>query len=101
MPTSVQHLFLSADIYYSIRNYFERNMNFCVVGAGVVGLTTALELQKEYRNANVTILADKLLKDTTSDVAAGIFRPGISFSGPTPEITRYELKFLQGKGGKI
>uniref|UniRef100_A0A336MJL1 CSON000933 protein n=1 Tax=Culicoides sonorensis TaxID=179676 RepID=A0A336MJL1_CULSO len=62
-------------------------MDICVVGAGVIGLTTALELQKEYRNANITIIADKVLKDTTSDVAAGIFRPGISFSGPTPEIT--------------
>ncbi|XP_063699276.1 D-aspartate oxidase [Culicoides brevitarsis] len=62
-------------------------MNLCVVGGGVVGLTTALELQKEFRNANITIVAEKLLKDTTSDVAAGIFRPGLSFSGPTEEIT--------------
>lgn len=62
-------------------------MNFGIVGAGVVGLTTALELQAEYSNAKITILSDKFLKDTTSDVAAGIFRPGTSFSGPTQEIT--------------
>ncbi|XP_052873045.1 D-aspartate oxidase [Anopheles cruzii] len=63
-------------------------MNVCVVGAGVVGLTTALELQRELRNANVTILADRFEKDTCSDVAAGLFRPGTSFSGCTEEITR-------------
>ncbi|XP_065082190.1 D-aspartate oxidase [Ochlerotatus camptorhynchus] len=63
-------------------------MNLCVVGAGVVGLTTALELQREFRNANITILADRFEQDTCSDVAAGLFRPGTSFSGPTEEITR-------------
>ncbi|ETN65917.1 d-amino acid oxidase [Anopheles darlingi] len=62
-------------------------MNVCVVGAGVVGLTTALELQSELRNANVTVLADRFEQDTCSDVAAGLFRPGTSFSGPTEEIT--------------
>lgn len=63
-------------------------MKIAVVGAGVCGLTTALELQSEYPNANVSILADKFYKDTTSYVAAGIFRPGTSFSGGTEEITQ-------------
>jgi D-aspartate oxidase len=63
-------------------------MHFGVLGAGVVGLTTALELQREFPNAQVTILAEKFLRDTTSDVAAGIFRPSTSFSGPNEEITR-------------
>lgn len=64
-------------------------MHFAVVGSGVVGLTTALELQKQFPNANVTIFADKFGVETTSDVAAGIFRPGNNFSGPTEDITRY------------
>jgi len=51
-------------------------MRIAVVGSGVVGLTTALELQNEYRNAKISILADKFYKETTSYVAAGIFRPG-------------------------
>lgn len=63
-------------------------MSFVCVGAGVVGLTTALELQKNFPNARVSVIADKFGVDTTSDVAAGIFRPGPSFSGPTDEITR-------------
>lgn len=63
-------------------------MKIAVVGAGVCGLTTALELQNEYPNATISIHADKFYKDTTSYVAAGIFRPGTSFSGATEEITR-------------
>lgn len=51
-------------------------------------MTTALELQKEYPNASISIVADKFYKDTVSYVAAGIFRPGTSFTGPTEEITK-------------
>lgn len=71
-------------------------MRIGVLGAGVVGLTTALEVQAEYRNASISIIADKFEKDTVSYVAAGIFRPGTSFSGPTEEITRYDktINFL-------
>lgn len=63
-------------------------MKICVLGAGVVGLTTALEIQNEFPNSQVTILAEKFNEDTTSDIAAGIFRPATSFSGPTEEITQ-------------
>ncbi|PSN40985.1 D-aspartate oxidase [Blattella germanica] len=59
-----------------------------VLGAGVVGVTTACELQAEFPTAKINIIADKFNKDTTSEVAAGIFRPSQSFAGPTPEITR-------------
>lgn len=63
-------------------------MRIAIIGSGVVGLTTALELQNEYRHARISIIADKFNKETTSYAAAGIFRPGTSFSGPTDEITR-------------
>lgn len=70
-------------------------MSFAVVGAGVVGLSTALELQKQYPNAQVSIFADRFGEETTSDVAAGIFRPGPSFSGPNQTETRLvELRNL-------
>lgn len=64
-------------------------MRIGILGAGIVGLTTALEVQSEYRNASVSVIADKFEKETVSYVAAGIFRVGSSFSGPTEEITRY------------
>lgn len=64
------------------------SMKIAVIGSGVVGLTTALELQSQFRNAQITIIADKFYKETVSYVAAGIFRPGTAFSGPSEEITR-------------
>jgi D-aspartate oxidase len=51
-------------------------MKVAIVGSGVCGLTTALELQKEFRHAQISIIADKFYKETVSFVAAGIFRPG-------------------------
>lgn len=83
-------------------------MKFAVIGAGVVGLTTALELQNQFSKANVTIIAENFGRNTTSFVAAGIFRPGTTFSGPNETITRYlyrssthfliETKFLIDNG---
>ncbi|CAH2002754.1 unnamed protein product [Acanthoscelides obtectus] len=64
------------------------DLNIAVLGAGVVGLTTALELQKLYRNAHIDVIASCFESDTTSNVAAGLFRPGTSFCGPNEEITR-------------
>lgn len=63
-------------------------MHFAVIGCGIVGLTTALELQQAFNNAKVTILADRFNEDTTSYVAAGIFRPGVNFMGPSKPITQ-------------
>ena len=63
-------------------------MKVAIVGGGIVGLTTALNLQNEFRDARITILASSF-EDTTSHVAAGLFRVASSFSGPTDEITWY------------
>ncbi|CAH2981926.1 unnamed protein product [Chilo suppressalis] len=59
-----------------------------VIGAGIVGLTTAKLIQEELKKASVTLIAEKFHQETTSCVAAGIFRPGTSFRGATPEITK-------------
>lgn len=64
------------------------SFNVCILGAGVVGLSTALELQKEFPNVNFSIIANRFNRDTTSDGAAGLFYPSSSFSGPTLEITK-------------
>ena len=46
-----------------------------VVGAGVVGLSTAVQIQQLQLSASVTLIADRFFADTTSHGAAGIFRP--------------------------
>jgi len=50
--------------------------NVCVVGSGVVGLTTALIVQQQNPKSQVRILSDKYSPDTTSNIAAGIFSWG-------------------------
>ncbi|XP_050541320.1 D-aspartate oxidase-like isoform X2 [Daktulosphaira vitifoliae] len=59
-----------------------------VVGAGIVGINTALELQRVYPNIKITIIADKFNSETLSDGAAGIFRPGTYCFGPSFEISQ-------------
>lgn len=61
-------------------------MKVAIVGGGIVGLSTALKLKNEFRDSKITIIASSF-EDTTSHVAAGIFRVASSFSGPTDEIT--------------
>nr|XP_011757234.1 D-aspartate oxidase isoform X2 [Macaca nemestrina] len=46
-----------------------------VVGAGVVGLSTAVCISKLVPQCSVTIISDKFTPDTTSDVAAGMLIP--------------------------
>ncbi|XP_071949875.1 D-aspartate oxidase-like [Antedon mediterranea] len=47
----------------------------CVVGCGIIGLSTAIVIQQQNPNTHVTIIADKLSPDTTSDGAAGLWEP--------------------------
>jgi len=44
-----------------------------VVGAGIIGLSSALEIQKQYPHVQVTIISETFTPDTTADGAAGIF----------------------------
>lgn len=46
-----------------------------VVGAGIIGLSSALAIQRELPAARVTIVADRFDRDTTSIGAGGIFVP--------------------------
>ena len=56
--------------------YIYRTMyDIVVLGAGVVGLSTAVNIQKRLPDSHVTLIADKTDVETTSDGAAGIFRP--------------------------
>ncbi|KAL5021664.1 hypothetical protein ScPMuIL_000819 [Solemya velum] len=50
-------------------------VNIAVLGAGVVGMSTAVCIQNQIPGARITVYADRFAKDTTSDGAAGIFAP--------------------------
>lgn len=55
-----------------------------VVGAGAVGLSTAVQIQKLLPSASLTIIADKFTTETTSSGAAGIFNPTLSKTPGVP-----------------
>ena len=63
-------------------------LRICVLGAGVIGLHSAVRLQQDFPAARVTIIAAGQGRQTTSIGAAGIFRPG-SFNAATPQLTRW------------
>ncbi|XP_070554364.1 D-aspartate oxidase-like isoform X2 [Ptychodera flava] len=47
----------------------------CVIGAGVIGLSTAVNIVENIPDAKVTVIAEKMTPNTTSDGAAGIWLP--------------------------
>lgn len=46
-----------------------------VLGAGVIGFSTALRLAQEQPDANITVLAEHFDSGTTSSGAAGLWEP--------------------------
>ena len=46
-----------------------------VIGGGVIGLTTAVNIMESISHVHVTVVADRLSPHTTSDVAAGLWLP--------------------------
>jgi len=62
---------------------------FAVIGCGVIGLTTALMLQRRYQDGpgTVTIYSKDLPPDTTSNIAGGFWSPTSLYSrdAVTPE----------------
>nr|XP_035931238.1 D-aspartate oxidase isoform X1 [Halichoerus grypus] len=52
-------------------------VRIAVVGAGVVGLSTAMCVSKLVPGCSITVISDKFTPDTTSDVAAGMLIPHV------------------------
>ncbi|XP_015379916.1 PREDICTED: D-aspartate oxidase [Diuraphis noxia] len=59
-----------------------------IVGAGIIGVNSALEVQRRYPNYDLTLIADKFNGDTLSDGAAGLLRPDTYIFGPSLEISQ-------------
>ena len=63
-----------------------------VLGGGIVGLNTALRLQKDFPTVKLTIMAENYLDKTVSQVAAGFFRATKGIRGPSQEVTQQWLR---------
>lgn len=50
-------------------------VRIAVVGAGVIGLSTAVCISQVVPGCSITVISDKFSPDTTSNVAAGILIP--------------------------
>ena len=68
------------------------NQSIAVVGAGIVGANTILQLQQNFPNAKITLIDDKFSDETTSYGPAGIFRPSTHFGGIDEHIVGYAFK---------
>jgi glycine/D-amino acid oxidase-like deaminating enzyme len=63
---------------YIVHLYLKcRAMKICVLGAGIVGATTAYRLLERFPNLQVDLIADVFSPDTTTDVSAGLWLPYI------------------------
>ena len=73
--------FSESELFYRITTM----PHVCVIGAGIIGLSTALNVQEMLEGVTVTIVAEDVTPNTTSDIAGGIWEPYLM--GDTPEET--------------
>ncbi|KAK7808504.1 hypothetical protein U0070_003141, partial [Myodes glareolus] len=59
-------------------------VRIAVVGAGVIGLSTAVCISQVVPGCSITVISDKFSPDTTSNVAAGILIPHTYPDTPVP-----------------
>ena len=79
--------------YYQWPARFRHNMvpSICVVGGGVIGMTTAVNIVSSIPSVHVTVMAERFSPDTTSDVAAGFCFPH-KLSDTPKHLVRYSMK---------
>ena len=58
-------------------------VKIAVVGAGIIGMSSAVIIQERFPDAKVFLFAEKFSPGTTSDGAAGLWWPFLL--GDTPE----------------
>lgn len=58
-----------------------------IVGAGVIGATTAARLQEQFGDTvSITMFAEEFSPNTTSDIAAGLWGPHCLGDTPADQI---------------
>ena len=50
-------------------------IRICVVGAGIIGLSTAVNIIEQIPGSQVTLISEDWSPDTTGDGSAGIWEP--------------------------
>ncbi|XP_055999304.1 D-aspartate oxidase-like isoform X2 [Ostrea edulis] len=91
----MRHASILDFVFITQRRYSdEENMKpvrIAVVGAGAVGLSTALCIQDRIRNCDVHIIAEKFSPSTTSDGSAGLWTPFLVPQDQIDIVTRWSM----------
>ncbi|XP_076761272.1 D-aspartate oxidase-like [Xylocopa sonorina] len=64
-------------------------MRVAVVGAGVIGVTSALAVKNAFPQFEVHVIADKFSPDTTGDGSAGLWSPYLLENTPSDKISEW------------
>lgn len=62
-----------------------------VIGCGVIGLSTAIEIQKEIQQSEITIFTEELSPNTTGDVSAGFWTPYLLQNTPIDDVMYVQI----------
>jgi glycine/D-amino acid oxidase-like deaminating enzyme len=50
-------------------------MKFCIIGAGIIGTSSAVRLKKAFPEAEISLISQDFSPNTTSDGAGGFWQP--------------------------
>ncbi|ODN03045.1 D-aspartate oxidase [Orchesella cincta] len=64
-------------------------VRIAVVGAGIIGLSSAICIQKSVPDAKITLITEKLSPHTTGDGAAGVWSPYLLGDTPEKDVYRW------------
>ena len=71
-------------------------MKVCVIGAGIIGTTTAYQIKKRFPNAQVDIVAEIFSPNTTSDFTAGYWMPYLNPDTPKSLVRQVISDLIKG-----
>ena len=61
-------------------------MKLCVVGAGIIGTSSAVRLKKAFPDAELKIISESFSPNTTSDGSGGFWQPHLLRDTPLESI---------------
>ncbi|KAJ8673540.1 hypothetical protein QAD02_004802 [Eretmocerus hayati] len=70
-------------------------MRVLVIGAGVIGITSAVAVKENFPLAKVTVIGEKFSPETTGDGSAGLWSPYLLANTDPDNITHWALLTLQ------
>ena len=64
-------------------------MKICVIGAGIIGTSSAIQLKRAFPDSEITIISDNFSPHTVSDGSGGFWQPHLVRGTPSNKIKYY------------